>query len=668
MNAKLMFRAAGLAAAIAVMPVLAQPVVDGQKDGVYGSAIALQTTGTGFGDSGHGDCDPFDIGVPGDVVTGIEVAIPLSELGSPAGAIKIFAAINGGGHDFMSNQMLGALELGTPNLGEPRIIDCENFPGTQHVEFTPTSGATPVIDGVLDASYVQLALQTNQTGFGDNSDGTVEVGTGSELDGLYAVESGGVLYIFLAGNLESNFNKLELFFDTESGGQNTLRNDNVDVDFNGLNRMGEDPDNPENVGMTFDAGFEADYYFTCTNGDDPTTIHANFASLEGWYGDYLGSTTPGSDGTLDGEGNIFGIFCTMDNSNTAGVPGYCKPAGTVDYANGSELDGLYAYVDGVNGQLYLLFTGNLENGGGGKDSNSGNKLNVLLDVQAGGQNRLRGDNVDISFGNLNNMGDDGFDNGFTNDAGFDADYWMSIKTNNFPVYQVLDSAVLRTDGKLTDFSGNSLDYGAYDGNFKSDGVQVPYDGPLLDIQDGFTPNIYCNYGPRMTNIDPLNPVSGLIGLYIDNSNIDGVTDVDVSGAGAVTTGIEIVIDLDEAGWDGVSDIRVMGFISNEDAGYLSNQFLPGLPDGTWNLGNDGATRDIDMANYAGQQWALVPLGGDPCLDGMANCNGDDQVNTQDFLCFLGLWAAGDLAADCNGDNVINTQDFLCFLGLWASCQ
>jgi hypothetical protein len=566
----------------------------------------------------------------------------------------------------MSNQIIGTLALGTPNLGEPRTIDYNTLAGTQHVEFTPAAGATPTIDGVRDASYVQLALQGNQTGFGDNSDSSVETAGGSELDGLYAVESGGVLYIFLAGNLESNFNKLEVFFDTETGGQNKLRGDNPDIDFNGLNRMGDDgSDN----GMIFDAGFTADYYFTCTNGGDPTTIYANFASLNGAYGDYLGNTTPGSDGFLDGGSNFYNIFCTMDNSNIAGVPGRCKPAGTADYANGSELDGLYGYVDTLNNQLYILFTGNLENGDGGKDSNSGNKLTVLLDVQPGGQNRLRGDNVDISFGNLNNMGDQGFGDGFTIDAGFEADYWMSIKTNNFPVYQVLDCAVLRTDGKDTDFSGNSLDYGAYDGNFKSDGVQVPYDGPLVQIQDGFTPNIYCNYGPRTTAIDPLNPVAGLLGLFIDNSNIDGVTDTDVSDAGNVTTGTEIVIDLTEAGWDGVSDIRVMGFVSNEDATYLSNQFLPGLPNGTPNVGNDGATRDINMANYAGQQWAVIPVGGgDPCLDGYANCNGDGAVNTQDFLCYLGLWSSGNLAADCNGDGVVNTQDFLCYLGLWSACQ
>ncbi|HZW11101.1 MAG TPA: GC-type dockerin domain-anchored protein [Phycisphaerales bacterium] len=662
MHAKRMLAAAGLGAAGIAVPALAQPVVDGQKDGAYGGAIALQTTGTGFGDSGHGDCDAFDVGNPAGVLTGIEIAIPLAELGNPAGAIRVFAAINGGGHDYLSNQVLGGLQLGTPNLGEPRVTDFGAFPGTQHAQFTPAAGAEPVIDGVRDASYTRYALQTNQTGFGDNDDSSVELANGSELDALYAVKAGGFLYVFLAGNLQTNFNKLDVFFDTESGGQNQLRGDNPDVDFNGLNRMGDDG---SGNGMKFDTGFSADYWFSCTNGGDPTTIYANWASLNFGYGDYLGSTAPGSDGDLQGGNNIYGIFCTIDNSNVEGVPGYCKPAGTEDYANGSELDGLYGLVDTGTNRLYLLFTGNLENGTGGKDSNSGNKLTVLIDAQSGGQNRLRGDNVDISFGNLNRMGDDGSGNGFTNDTGFAPDYWMSVKTNNFPVYQVLDSAVLRTNGALRDFSGNALDYGAYDGNFKSEGVPVPYDGPLVQIQDGFTPNIYANYGPRLTQLDPDNPVPGLISLHIDNSNTAGVTDSSASGAGAVTTGIEISIDLDELGWDGASDIKVVGFISSEDAAYLSNQFLPGLPAGTPNVGDDGPTNTIDMADYAGQQWAVIPVGGN--CDG-SDCDGNGVIDTRDVICFLNQWNARDPDSDCDGNGVVDTRDVICFLNLWNACR
>ncbi len=663
MNTTSILRAAGLAAAIAAVPALAQPVVDGQRDAIYGSALALQTNGTLFGDSGNGDCDSNDLGMPGDVVTGIEFAIPLLELGSPAGAIRIAALVNGGGHDFVSNQVLAGAGNGTPNLGEPRTLDFGTVAGTQYVEFTPTAGAAPTIDGVLDASYVQISLQDNQTGFGDNSDGSVELANGSELDGIYAVVANNTLYVLITGNLESNFNKLDVFFDTEAGGQNKLRGDNVDIDFDGLNRMGDDgSDN----GMTFDAGFEADYFLTCTNGGDPVTIYANFASLNGVYGDYLGSTLPGSDGTLDGGSNPYGIFLTMDNSNTAGVPGRCKPGGTVDYANGSELAALYGYVDIDNNQLYLLFTGNIENGDGGKDSNSGNKINVLIDALPGGQNKLRGNNVDISFGNLNRMGDDGTGNGFTMDAGFEPDYWMSIKTNNFPVYQVLDCAVLRTDGRKEDFSGFPLDYGAYDGNFKSDGVQVPYDGPLLQIQDGFTGDIFCNYGPRTTEMDPNNPVDGLLGLFIDNSNVNGVSESEVFDAPNVTTGIEIVIDLDELGWDGSSDIKVLGFVSNEDASYLSNQFLPGLPGNTGNVGDGGATNSIDLTTFAGDQFVIIPLAGDPCA--FADFNNDGSINTIDFTAFFNEWVPGNASADCNEDGSVNTQDVICFLNIWNACR
>lgn len=49
----------------------------------------------------------------------------------------------------------------------------------------------------------------------------------------------------------------------------------------------------------------------------------------------------------------------------------------------------------------------------------------------------------------------------------------------------------------------------------------------------------------------------------------------------------------------------------------------------------------------------------------ADCNADGIVDTRDFICFLGLWSAGDMSADCNGDTVIDTRDFICFLGLWS---
>jgi len=96
----------------------------------------------------------------------------------------------------------------------------------------------PVVDGTLDGIYgAPSTVQNTQTNFGDNSLDSIDEANGSELNVGDAMIRDGVLYIMLAGNLESNFNKLEIFVDARLGGQNTLRNDNPDVNFNGLNRI-----------------------------------------------------------------------------------------------------------------------------------------------------------------------------------------------------------------------------------------------------------------------------------------------------------------------------------------------------------------------------------------------------------------------------------------------
>lgn len=184
--------------------------------------------------------------------------------------------------------------------------------------------AQPTIDGTRDAIYGSpIVVQDTQTGFGDSILGQVDYANGSELDAAYAYVdmSAQILYLFLAGNLESNFNKLEIFFDTVAGGQNRLRGDNANVDFNGLNRMGDDG---SGNGLTFDAGFEADYWIGITGGGAPYALYANWAQLltsGGGPGDYLGMTGAASNGTLSGGTNPDGILVTINNSNTGGVEG-----------------------------------------------------------------------------------------------------------------------------------------------------------------------------------------------------------------------------------------------------------------------------------------------------------------------------------------------------------
>ena len=83
-----------------------------------------------------------------------------------------------------------------------------------------------VIDGTLDADYGSpKASQNNHTGFGNATDGVKSFANGSELNAGWVKvdEAGGSLYIFLSGNMASNFNKLEVLVDCVAGeGQNTM--------------------------------------------------------------------------------------------------------------------------------------------------------------------------------------------------------------------------------------------------------------------------------------------------------------------------------------------------------------------------------------------------------------------------------------------------------------
>jgi hypothetical protein len=205
------------------------------------------------------------------------------------------------------------------------------------------------VDGTAEAVYGPAAVvQSVGTGFGNSIDGLRDTCGGSELDGAFASLDavGGYLYLTFAGNLESNFNKFELFIDCKAGaGQNQLRSDNVDVDFNGLNRMGVDAVNAI-PGLKFDDGFGADFYFTCTgglpNGTPPYTLYANFAQVlteGGGIGSYIGqSVTDPTTGVIRIDDVTYGIQAAIDNSNIAGVDG--NPAGTstgAGVATGIEL-------------------------------------------------------------------------------------------------------------------------------------------------------------------------------------------------------------------------------------------------------------------------------------------------------------------------------------------
>lgn len=165
------------------------------------------------------------------------------------------------------------------------------------------------IDGSLDGSYgAARAVQTVETQFGDNF---------SELDAAYATVSGGVLKVMLTGNLEANFNKLNIFIDSKAGGQNVL-----DAGAN----PGNDNWANKHHGFTFDSGFAADYMLIFRHGNGGTQFDVDYAVVGGGFldgglvGTFDNSTTTGNLNAVIG-GNNVAMTVKLNNSNAAGVLG-----------------------------------------------------------------------------------------------------------------------------------------------------------------------------------------------------------------------------------------------------------------------------------------------------------------------------------------------------------
>jgi hypothetical protein len=115
-----------------------------------------------------------------------------------------------------------------------------------------------------------LSVQNTNTAYGNATNGDPRFANGgSEIDQVFGTVEGDRLYVLVTGNLESNFNKLEVFIDSAPGGVNQLNGSNLPA--------GVDPyccgSNPNVAalqrmnGLRFDTGFEADHYLTFSNGN-----------------------------------------------------------------------------------------------------------------------------------------------------------------------------------------------------------------------------------------------------------------------------------------------------------------------------------------------------------------------------------------------------------------
>lgn len=530
---------------------LAQPVIDGSRDlAPYGAPRWVQSLPTTFGDNRANLCQSVGnrvtfaldnsnaAGVGGvstifdntdaqfaaaqAVATGIEIRIPLSELGNPTGAIRIAGFVNNGSGNYLSNQVIGGFNLpagsSRGNLGGDLTggftgslsgIDFNNntqCPGNQFitVPFSNAPVTAPTIDGTRDASYgTPLWTQNVGTGFGNGTNFGAQYNSGSELDALYGyigtadVGNGPqqYLFLFIAGNIETanNFgsNRVQLFIDTGAA--------------TGLNQIVTPPavdGITGSAGLTFDAGFKASYYMAFSAG----------------YQDALAAyRAQAAFARLDAGVQAGGIIGAGDaQTAVVGTPTVCPPDPVV--CLGSEIDAVYSVVHRPSRTLNVMVTGNLR---------LGDFIALFFDANGNpagdaGQNRVNGPgsqglgersnpNIGIADGgngSLNRCGYDGT-SGLTFDTDFSADYFLNCHLeagNRF----VIDASVLRTGGRLEDFNSFPLDYGSYTG-FSTPTV-VGWDGGSFDqalpatgvggfpgsiqVQDGLRNQILSHFPPR----------------------------------------------------------------------------------------------------------------------------------------------------------------------------
>ncbi|MBK8914000.1 MAG: hypothetical protein IPM64_05230 [Phycisphaerales bacterium] len=610
-----------------------------------GIRVTINNSNTGGVAGGSG----LDLsGLAATVNTGIEIAIPLSTLGNPAAPFKVCAFVNGQGHDFVSNQVLGSLG-GIGNLGEPRNVDFSLLAGDQFFTVqlvTPPCGACCIGTScsLTTAADCSGDFQGANTGCSPNP--CVEAPTGACCVGTSC-------------SIENQADCNNLFGeylgdDTTCAGSPCLTGGCcVGTSCLTLREAQCDAQSGAYLGNGTDCGGSPCATGACCVGTSCQEVRLSVCNADG--GLYFGDNTTCGAGQCTPGACCFGIYCietlaqictnqggTNFGAATSCTPArcstpaepiavdgaldgdYCEPQavqitqtgfgdsnlGVQDFANGSELAAAYATI--ANGRLYVMLAGNLES--------NFNKIDLFFDTRAGGQNRLIGENPGVDFGALNRMGDDGSGNGLTFDAGFAADFWISCGGGGSPYRMFVNYAELADPGDPITNPG----IGFYLGSGKAANAT---NGGLLDADVG-----------------AINPFGILV--TIDNSNTLGVSGgqsaLDAAGiaaAAAVTTGVELVIPLSAIGNPAsLEDISIVAFVNAPGHDFGSNQFLGGLG-GAEPRENIADPRNVSLAAIDGEQSVALTdtcVGG--CLIGDVNCDG--VVNNFDIDFFVDIIVDG----------------------------
>jgi len=230
------------------------------------------------------------------------------------------------------------------------------------------------------------------------------------------------------------------------------------------------------------------------------------------------------DGTL---ASLFGAALSTQTINSGFGD---STVGDGTSAGGSELDAAYGIV--TNGMLYLVFSGNV--------LDNSNHVNVFIADGQPGQNTL---NVGPGW-NESAM------NGSVFSSGFNASLMLDF--NDYQGVLSVDQIILSPDGSANSTLGSVT---------LTNGVgSATFNGLEIGFNDSNAAGVNGNTGSA----------------------------ANATAADAVTTGFEFGIPLSALGNPAPgSSILVLADVNTNLDDYLSDQFLPGLPVGTANLGAGG---------------------------------------------------------------------------------
>ena len=430
--------------------------------------------------------------------------------------------------------------------------------------------AQPIIDGTADALYgPALSIQDTTTQFGDNTSPDLidtEAG-GSEINQVFAtVANDGTedrLYVTITGNLENNFNKLEIFFDSVAGvGQNEIVGSALPAAVDAFCCGGfgtTDGALQRQDFLVFDDGFDADYYLTISNGGENIgdntfwAVSAHYAEL--------------NNGTA-GRNVAAGIQLAPQ-----GLPNVLRAPNNSDFQQDFDTDG----TDFLVWQQGFGVGTTLPEGDA--------TFNGVVD----GEDLAVWEN---EFGT-----DRDVNNSFFNPTGpgvSSADLILQPALPGLSQGQLIDqNYALGPDGGCT---ADDTDGGA--------GCAIPELEFVLPA-DSNDPTNALNHRDFDNEID--------LQLALDNSNTAGVLggnglETEVGDPENVLTGVEFSLPLTELGLPAsgfVGDISITAFINGSGHDFVSNQFAG---DGI-NAGNVGGFPPDLEFEFEGDQFVTVSAGG-----------------------------------------------------------